>query len=181
MDNSIEHPIEHPNSHPLQSSECIDISEIEDSESCTNLQTTEKKIKDIDNKSTTEVCATNSNLLSRDNIKFIGDHLPKVESWSEISSDLEEAFRVAKVRSKKIKSEVIDKLERNLTNITKKFAFNYILKTVIQVKGHYEALREKYKAIMFNNTSKKKSSFNNFEQRNYDFKELEKQLLGWSN
>lgn len=56
----------------------------------------------------------------------------------------------------------------NLYTILKKI---YINPTVKKVKEKVNTLKNKY--------SKKQDHFNNFEQRDYNYNELEKQLLGW--
>jgi DnaD/phage-associated family protein len=55
------------------------------------------------------------------------------------------------------------------------------LKTVEEVKADKRQFKGKQKKKVNNhaNSNGKHSTFNNYEQRTYDFKELEKKLLGW--
>lgn len=143
-------------------SQTVDISEIEDDNN-RHKETQENNIY-IDFINTTHVA-------------FGADQYKKCNCWEDVKEELENAFKFAKIRSRKIKADVITKIERNLTNITKKFAFNYIYKVVLQVQEHYKMLRSKYVNAMYNN--KTKNLFCDYEQREYNYKELEKQLLGY--
>ena len=49
--------------------------------------------------------------------------------------------------------------------------------TVGQAESYIKSRAEKRNV----RNSKKEDTFNNYEQRKYDFKDLEKKLLGWSN
>ncbi|MBO0555648.1 hypothetical protein EXQ41_06235 [Clostridium botulinum] len=81
------------------------------------------------------------------------------------------AFKLLRVRSNKIKSFVIDKVTRYYKNITRKHAMKYICNIITSAReGYYN----NYKNF---NKKEKIDRFNDFEQREYDFEDLEKKLL----
>lgn len=95
--------------------------------------------------------------------KFNSEGLERCSSWDDIEMHLKNAFKELKIRSSKLKNTIINKLEDNLNNITKKFAYNYIRKTILQVKVVEERRRTAYRrAIVIKYNSRKCDGWNNY-------------------
>lgn len=95
--------------------------------------------------------------------KFNSEGLERCSSWNDIEMPLKAAFKEMKIRSSKLKNTIINNLENNLSNITKKFASNYVRKAVLQVKVAEERRRAAYRqAITVQYDSRKCDGWNNY-------------------
>ena len=98
-----------------------------------------------------------------------------------------ELLKSMKRRSEKLKSMIRNKL-MNKMHIVRANANRYVETVVLDCIAKYEFNREMYAYTIAKNKNnyrlaynKTKSTFANFNQRQYDFDKLEKQLLGWDN
>lgn len=140
-----------------------------------------EKHKSLNSQNDLDVDFRNNSYKKTTNLNFDNSQYRKIEKWSDISELLFNTFKDLKIRSNRIRAVVIDKIEKNLNNITVRFAKNYIYKVILQVKIQEERRRIAYaKSIKINFEAQKQDTFNNFEQRSYNFDELEKNLLGWA-
>mgnify|MGYP000865794766 FL=1 len=162
---------------------------------CRFLQLDKKVDKKLDKKNPTK--PIENTILNGD------EHLPKSKSFNSINnfnsntkaterkkiSSLEEskkivfkAFKDLRVKSKWIKQRVLNKIERYWDKLYKDAAMSYIYKIINSARKAYYANYNKYiknSNIYKNEVAQELSTFNNFPQRNYNFQELEKKLLGW--
>ncbi|BDR82585.1 hypothetical protein [Clostridium tetani] len=117
---------------------------------------------DIDTRNNSDELHEDKNNNSFSN-KFNSEGLERCSSWDDIETHLKNAFKEMKIKSSKLKNIIINKLEDNLKNITKKFASNYIRKAVLQVKVAEERRRTAYRrAIIIKYNSRKCDSWNNY-------------------
>lgn len=156
------------NEESNEKSNDLDVSETTDN---TDQTTYFEKPKDLNSKSLDLDIDTrnNSDELHEDknnnsfSDKFNSEGLERCSSWDDIEMHLKNAFKELKIRSSKLKNTIINKLEDNLNNITKKFAYNYIRKTVLQVKVLEERRRTAYRrAIVIKYNSRKCDGWNNY-------------------
>lgn len=103
--------------------------------------------------------------------KYIKDQ-EKVSSVKDMLEITEKMFKIMRVRSNKIKAYTLNVLNY-ATTVSKKHVYNYIAKAIENARERYYRERSNYN---FNNNI---DSFNNYEQRSYDFNKLENKLLGW--
>lgn len=134
---------------------------------------------DLDSNSCT---ATEEVVVDNSTVKINIENEEKISNWDYVDDLIKNAFKSLHVRSAWIKTEVIEKLFKYYRTITKRYAMSYVYKTIASVRTHYYANYDRYvkSANTYKNAAEQKNStFNNFKQRNYDFKDLEKKLLGW--
>jgi len=106
----------------------------------------------------------------------------KISSVEESKKIVFKAFNDLRVKSKWIKERVLNKIERYWYKLYKDAAMSYIYKIINSARKAYYANYNKYikSANKYKNEVPKESStFNNFKQRDYDWQDLEKKLLGW--
>lgn len=103
------------------------------------------------------------------------DKQEKISNAEELLNIAEKMFKVMRVRSAKIKAYTLNVLNYWET-VTKIGAYNYVKKAIENARNRYYREHSKYRSNLNSNTV---DSFNNYEQRSYDFDALEKQLLGW--
>lgn len=106
----------------------------------------------------------------------------KISSLCECKTIVIKAFKELHVKSIWIKKRVLNKIQKYWNRLYKDAAMSYIYKTIDSARKAYYANYDKYvkPANLYKNRTKQKfSTFNNFKQRSYDFKDLEKKLLGW--
>ncbi|WP_242849729.1 plasmid replication protein [Clostridium novyi] len=96
----------------------------------------------------------------------------KISNAEELLNITEKMFKIMRVRSAKIKAYTLNVLNYWET-VTKIGAYNYVKKAIENARNRYYRERNKY-----NFTKTTIDSFNNYEQRSYDFKKFEKLLQG---
>jgi len=80
-------------------------------------------------------------------------------------------------RIDKLAEYIYKSAKGNIELIKEKYKLSKQCKSITNLIGWIiKAIQEDYK-----NKGKNNSSFCDYDQRNYDFEELEKQLLGWNN
>lgn len=128
--------------------------------------------KDLD----TNSCFTPTESANNFDYKNYINSNKKVDSWDYMNKLLNQAFKILKVRSTYIKNSVISKVYNYYANITKKHAMQYVCNCISSARERNNC---NYKKYVLDNCDKTIDSFNNYEQRSYDFNKLEKGLLGW--
>ncbi|NFV48377.1 plasmid replication protein [Clostridium botulinum] len=120
--------------------------------------------------------ATTETAMNDEVYKSYLDKQEKVNA-KELLTITEKMFKVMKVRSNRIKAYTLNVLNYAST-VSKKHAYNYVIKAIENARARYYRERSQYRSNLNSNTTVV-DSFNNYEQRSYDFDVLEKQLLGW--
>lgn len=95
-------------------------------------------------------------------------------TWDDIISVLPRIFSLLKIRSRWIKGQVVSKLYDYSEKITKKHMVKYICSVIINARSDYYKSYNKYCQNQNEN-----GQWNNYNQRTYDFDDLEMKLLGW--
>ncbi|MCD3217850.1 plasmid replication protein [Clostridium botulinum C] len=133
-----------------------------------NINTINKDIDIYNSKQVTETAMTD------EVYKSYLDKQEKVNA-EELLTITEKMFKVMKIRSNRIKAYTLNILNYAST-VSKKHAYNYVIKAIDNARARYYRERSQYRSNLNSNTV---DSFNNYEQRSYDFDVLEKKLLGW--
>lgn len=110
--------------------------------------TSELSEENNDNSFNKNYSSNKSESISYTDKEFISEGLERCSSWNDVSKLLDDAFKEFKIYSFKLKNDIINKIGKNLTNITKKFAGNYIRKAVLQVKIAEQRRRTAYAAAI---------------------------------
>ncbi|MCD3223924.1 plasmid replication protein [Clostridium botulinum] len=160
---------------------------------CTEKCTTEKRLKDVATTSVQElddVYKNNKlNTINKDidihNSKQVTETAmtdevyhnylrkqEKVSSMNELLNIAEKMFKIMRVRSGEIKTDVMNVLNYWET-VTKKGAYNYVKRAIENARERYYRKRNKR-----HDNNSNTDFFNDYEQRDYDYDVLEKQLLG---
>lgn len=136
-----------------------------------------KGIKDLDSNNCTPIVD------NFDYNQYIQEQ-EKCDSWDFVSDKIEKVFSLMKVKSQWIKGQVIDRISKSYTNITKKYCIAYICSAVHSARNQSKS--NYYKYVMAdkynNNHNNSTGTFNNCMQRDYSSKQLrniEYALLGW--
>ncbi|CAG7841157.1 hypothetical protein CLOHAE12215_02581 [Clostridium haemolyticum] len=116
----------------------------------------------------------NSTEMTDEVYKSYLDKQEKISNADELLNITEKMFKVMKIRSNRIKAYTLNILNYAST-VSKKHAYNYVIKAIDNARARYYRERSQYRSNLNSNTV---DSFNNYEQRSYDFDVLEKQLLG---
>lgn len=96
-------------------------------------------------------------------------------SQSTLAKQLGKSIRqIQRYLKELVENKIISIKNRgHLTNVYKMLQKVIINKAVTKVKSTISRVKQSYK-------NKKKSNWDNFEQRDYNYEELERKLLGWT-
>lgn len=140
----------------------------QDTES-TNLEGDSSEHKYINNINNIDI-----DLYSNSKKDFDPSKYKKCTSFVEVRKKVKELLKVCRVKSNWIKDRVLIKVSKAYRNITVRFLENYILKAIADARNAYKKNWIKYTSVNVRPVRQV-----NFTQREYDWKLLEKQLLGW--